>query len=116
MLSASPVYWSYMAALCLSAALSLILIGYVWPRRSAAGAQPLLGLLVSVIFWSVGYIMEYASTHIDAKLLAMDVSYIGVNNLKGGKLAAEYLLMAAMLIDSSRAWKYPRDTAGGCQA
>jgi diguanylate cyclase (GGDEF)-like protein/PAS domain S-box-containing protein len=81
MLSASPLYWSYMAALCLSAALSLILIGYVWPRRSAAGAQPLLGLLVSVIFWSVGYIMEYASNQIDAKLLAMNVSYIGMMSL-----------------------------------
>ena len=78
MLSASPLYWSYMAALCLSVALSLILIGYVWPRRSAAGAQSLLGILVSVIFWAIGYIMEYASTQLDAKLLAWNISYIGM--------------------------------------
>ncbi|MCX6008406.1 MAG: PAS domain-containing protein, partial [Chloroflexi bacterium] len=81
MLAASPIYWSYMAALCLSVALSLILIGYVWPRRSASGAMPLLGILVSVIFWAVGYIMEYTSIQIDAKLLAMDISYIGVMTL-----------------------------------
>ena len=78
MLSASPIYWSYMAALCLSIALSLILIGYVWPRRSAAGAKPLLGILVSVIFWSVGYIIEYTSTELDAKLFAWNISYIGM--------------------------------------
>ncbi len=77
MLSASPLYWSFMAALSVSAALALILIGYVWPRRSAPGSMPLLGMLTAATFWSIGYIIEYSNNQIDGKLLAMDISYIG---------------------------------------
>jgi diguanylate cyclase (GGDEF)-like protein/PAS domain S-box-containing protein len=81
MLSASPLYWSYIAALSLSAALSFVLIGYVWPRRSSRGAMPLIGMLTAVIFWSAGYILEYFNNHIQAKLLAWDMSYIGTVTL-----------------------------------
>jgi diguanylate cyclase (GGDEF)-like protein/PAS domain S-box-containing protein len=77
MMSASPLYWSFMAALSLAVALSLVLFGYVWPRRSSPGAWPLLGLIITVVFWSVGYIFEYSTTHIQAKLLAWDISYVG---------------------------------------
>jgi diguanylate cyclase (GGDEF)-like protein/PAS domain S-box-containing protein len=78
MQTVSPLYWSFIAALSLSAALSLVLIGYVWRRRALPGAMPLLGMLISVIFWSVGYIIEYMNSSLEIKLFAWNISYVGV--------------------------------------
>lgn len=81
MLTASPLYWGYLIALCLSVILALGMIGYVWPRRSAPGAWPLIGVLVSIMFWAGGYIIEYASPSLDVKLFSANISYIGMMGL-----------------------------------
>ncbi len=68
----------YMAALCLSVAMSLVLIGYIWPRRSAPGARPLMGLLLASAFWAGGYIIEYVTSDFSTIYAGIDVSYIGI--------------------------------------
>lgn len=74
----SPVYWSFIAALFVSAALPLVLIGYIWPRRSMPGALPLLGMLISALFWSAGYIIEYSGSNLETKLMSWNISCIGI--------------------------------------
>ncbi len=76
-----PVWLCYMAALALSVALPLVLIGYIWPRRAAPGAKPLIGILVAIIVWSAGYIIEFVNNHLATKMIAIDISYTGIVTL-----------------------------------
>jgi diguanylate cyclase (GGDEF)-like protein/PAS domain S-box-containing protein len=70
-----------MSALALSFALPLVLIGYIWPRNPAPGAKPLIGILAAVMLWSFGYIIEFLNNHMAGKLIAINISYIGVVTL-----------------------------------
>lgn len=78
MTTASPLYWCYIVALCLSVFLALLMLGYIWRRRSVAGARPLMCVLACIIFWSAGYIIEYAFNSLEVKLFSTNISYIGM--------------------------------------
>ncbi len=73
----NPLYTGYILSLALACGVSLLLFGYVWHRRAAQGAKPLLGVLISVLFWSTGYIIEYTSNDLAVKLFSFNISYIG---------------------------------------
>ncbi|MGA9049360.1 MAG: histidine kinase N-terminal 7TM domain-containing protein [Dehalococcoidia bacterium] len=79
--SLDPVWLGYISALALSFALPLVLIGYIWPRNPAPGAKPLIGILAGVMLWSFGYIVEFINNHIAGKLIALNISYIGIVTL-----------------------------------
>ena len=73
-----PVYLLFLSALAFSLVLLFILIGYIWPHRSTPGANSLILIVISLIFWSGGYLVEYLSTSLDGKLFAFNISYIGM--------------------------------------
>jgi diguanylate cyclase (GGDEF)-like protein/PAS domain S-box-containing protein len=77
MLTIDPLYASFIVSLVLAASISLILSGYIWQRRTAPGATPLLGALAAVFFWAAGYIFEYTSSDLSIKLFSFNISYIG---------------------------------------
>ena len=75
------IFISFIAALTVGMAVSLFFVGYVWQRRSIAGSIPLIGVLIAIVFWSFGYIIEYTSNAMDMKLFSWNISYIGVVTL-----------------------------------
>ncbi|MGD0353933.1 MAG: histidine kinase N-terminal 7TM domain-containing protein [Dehalococcoidia bacterium] len=79
--SLDPIWLSYISALALSFALPLVLIGYIWPRHRAPGAKPLIGILAAVMLWSFGYIIGFINNHMAGKLIALNISYIGIVTL-----------------------------------
>jgi diguanylate cyclase (GGDEF)-like protein/PAS domain S-box-containing protein len=74
----NPVFLLFIAALAFSLVLLSMLIGYIWPHRSTPGAKSLIWIAVALVFWTGGYIVEYVSTSLDAKLFAFNISYIGM--------------------------------------
>lgn len=77
-LNLDPVYLIFLSALAFSLVLLFILIGYIWPHRSTTGATSLVMMIIALIFWSTGYLVEYLSTSLDGKLFAFNISYIGM--------------------------------------
>ena len=75
------VYIAFIASLCVGMAISLFFIGYIWQRRHIRGALPLLGILVAIVFWSLGYIIEYTHNALDIKLFSWNISYLGIVTL-----------------------------------
>jgi len=75
------IYIAYIAALTSGMSISLFFIGYIWQRRNIPGSLPLIGILTAIVFWSLGYIIEYTSNDMDTKLFAWNISFIGVVTL-----------------------------------
>jgi diguanylate cyclase (GGDEF)-like protein/PAS domain S-box-containing protein len=75
------IYLTYVLALTVGMSVSLFFIGYVWQRRNIHGSLPLIGILLAIVFWSFGYLIEYVNNAMDTKLFAWNISYIGVMTL-----------------------------------
>ena len=68
-------YNEYLATLFASILISIILAIFFWRRRPAPGATAMAGLSVSVLIWSLGYILEITATTLSGFQLANDVAY-----------------------------------------
>lgn len=114
-----PVYLLFISALAFSIVLCLLLIGTIWPHRSAPGAKSLILISIALIFWSAGYLAEYMSNDLEGKLFAFNISYIGMvtlpvfaltfaafftNNARWLKRSAIILLLAIPAITLALQW------------
>jgi|GEM_PF-2304514 len=54
---------------------------FVWRRRRTPGAHPLTGLLAAVMLWAVAEAVEGAAPTLDAKIMASQISHIGIQSL-----------------------------------
>jgi len=73
-----PVYGAYLATLALSVFISVGLISYLWQRRYITAVAPVIGILVCIIFWSGGYLLEQTSNTLSNKLFMYNIEYIGI--------------------------------------
>lgn len=78
---ADQLYTVYIAVLYFSIAVSIALIGYLWSRRSIKAVLPIIGILISILFWSVGYLLEYTSTDLSTKLFTYNIQYLGIASM-----------------------------------
>jgi diguanylate cyclase (GGDEF)-like protein/PAS domain S-box-containing protein len=78
---ADQLYIIYIAVLYFSIAVSIALIGYLWSRRSIKAVLPIIGILISILFWSVGYLLEYTSTDLSTKLFTYNIQYLGIASI-----------------------------------
>jgi len=100
-----PVYLIFISALALSLVLLFILIGYIWPHRKTPGVKSLVLIIISLVFWSAGYLVEFLSTSLDGKLFAFNISYIGMV-----ALPVVILTFASLFTDNAR-WITRRNIA-----
>ena len=78
---ANQLFTVYIAVLYFSIAVSIALIGYLWSRRSIKAVLPVIGILISILFWSIGYLLEYTSTDLSTKLFTYDIQYLGIASM-----------------------------------
>jgi diguanylate cyclase (GGDEF)-like protein/PAS domain S-box-containing protein len=100
-----PVYLIFITALAFSLVLLFTLTGYIWPHRTTPGAKPLIWIVIALVFWTAGYLVEYLSTSLDAKLFSFNISYTGMVILPVVTLA-----FAALFTDNAR-WMTRRTIA-----
>ena len=55
-------YNPYAVPLVIMALMLAALVTYAWRRRATPGAGPLALLLLAVLVWSLGYVLELSST------------------------------------------------------
>ncbi len=75
------MYWRlnpYALAMLLTMAISGGLVFYMWRRRSAPGAIPLVLMMLSVAEWSFGYAMELGSPTLSAKIFWTNFNFVGI--------------------------------------
>ncbi len=75
------MYWQYtpyVLPLVFSALVSAGLVIVVWQHRSAAGATPLIFILLAVVVWSAGNTLELGCVDLQAKLFWANVEYLGI--------------------------------------
>ncbi len=63
-----------------SAAISLIIAGMAWRRRTAPGGATLAWLMLAVVEWSVVVALEQAAVGQPAKILWSKLEYVGMNS------------------------------------
>jgi diguanylate cyclase (GGDEF)-like protein len=70
--------WSaYGIALLIAACFVVVALATVWPRRRAVGGQPLIGLLIAMLVWTVAYALEAMVVGIPAKIFFGTLGYPG---------------------------------------
>lgn len=99
----NTLFITYIAALALSLAISLLLIGFVWQRRNIRSSYPLLGIFISIVFWTCGYLIEFLSTNLETKLMSWNISYIGITAI------SSMLLFFVLSYTGYRKWLTPRN-------
>jgi diguanylate cyclase (GGDEF)-like protein/PAS domain S-box-containing protein len=77
-LTADQLHTIYITALYFSIIVSIALMGYLWSRRSVKAVLPVVGILIAILFWSVGYLLEYSSYDLSTKLFTYNIQYIGI--------------------------------------
>jgi diguanylate cyclase (GGDEF)-like protein/PAS domain S-box-containing protein len=77
-LLADQLYTIYITALYFSIVISIALTGYLWSRRSVKAVLPIIGILMAILFWSVGYLLEYTSNDLSVKLFTYNIQYLGI--------------------------------------
>ena len=80
-LLADQLYTIYIAVLYFSIVVAIALIGYLWSRRSIKAVLPIIGILISILFWSVGYLLEYTTTDLSTKLFTYNIQYLGIASI-----------------------------------
>jgi len=71
-------YNPYAVPLVIMALMLAALVTYAWRRRATPGAGPLALLLLAVLVWSLGYVLELSSTDLSSKVFWARVQYPGI--------------------------------------
>lgn len=71
----------YTLPLLISASLAVITAMFVWRRRTAPGARPLVALSLAAAVWSSAYALEIAATPTPFALFWARVQYLGIMTL-----------------------------------
>ncbi len=71
-------YTLYLLSLIISAAVAVALAFYLWQRRSTPGATPAIWLMLAVVVWSLGYVLQFKSTELSGQIFATNIQYLGI--------------------------------------
>jgi len=71
-------YTPYILPLMITAAISAGTALVVWRRRQMPGALPLLLMMLAIFDWSLGNVLELASTDLSTKLFWVNIEYLGI--------------------------------------
>jgi len=71
-------YTPYILPLMMTAAISAGTAFVIWRRRQVPGALPLLLMMLAVLEWSLGNVLELASTDLSSKLFWANIEYLGI--------------------------------------
>jgi len=71
-------YTPYVLPLVVPAAISGAIALLTWRRRHVPGATPLLVLVLAVVEWTVGNVLELGSPELEAKLFWANLEYLGI--------------------------------------
>ena len=71
-------YTPYVLPLVITAAISAGIALVVWRRRRVPGAVPFLLVMLAVVEWSLGNVLELGSTELAAKLFWANAEYLGI--------------------------------------
>ncbi len=71
-------YTPYILPLIITAAISAGTASVVWRRRHVSGSLPLLLMMLAIFDWSLGNVLELASTELSAKLFWVNIEYLGI--------------------------------------
>ena len=71
-------YTPYVLPLVIAAAISGAIGLVAWRRRHVPGATPLLVLVLAVVEWSLGNVLELGSAELEAKLFWANLEYLGI--------------------------------------
>ena len=71
-------YTLYLLSLILSAVTATMLAFYLWRHRSVPGATPVVCLMLAVVVWSLGYVLQFQSTQLSLQIFATNIQYLGI--------------------------------------
>jgi PAS domain S-box-containing protein len=74
-------YTSYASLLALAVLISAVLAIYIWNRRDIPGAKPAVALLVTILVWSAGYMLQFMGVELETKIFWAKIQYLGVASL-----------------------------------
>ena len=72
------IYTLYLLSLIISAVAASALAFYFWKRRSISGATPAMWLMLAVVVWSLGYVLQFTSTQLSGQIFATNIQYLGI--------------------------------------
>lgn len=72
------IYTLYISSLIISAVIAAALAFYLWRRRSKPGATPAVWMMLAVVIWSLGYVLQYTSTTLSGQIVATNIQYFGI--------------------------------------
>jgi len=75
------IYTLYLSSLIISAVVAAALSFYFWQRRSRPGATPAVWMMLSVIVFSLGYVLQFTSTTLSSQIFATNIQYFGIATL-----------------------------------
>ncbi len=75
------IYTLYLLSLIISAVVATALALYLWRRRSTPGATPAIWLMLAVVVWSLGYVLQFKSTELSGQIFATNIQYLGIVTL-----------------------------------
>ena len=73
------IYTLYLSSLIVSAAIAGALAYYLlWRHRSKPGATPAVWMMLAVVVWSLGYVLQFKSTTLSGQIFATNIQYFGI--------------------------------------
>lgn len=74
-------YTPYASLLALAILISALLAVYIWNRRAITGARAATALMISMLAWSGGYLLEFMGVELETKLFWAKMQYFGIVSL-----------------------------------
>ncbi len=72
------IYALYLSSLIISAIVASILAQYFWRRRQAPGGLPATIVMLAIVIWSLGYVLQFRSTGLSGQIFATYIQYLGI--------------------------------------
>jgi len=72
------IYTLYLSSLIVSAVIAAALVFYFWRRRSMPGAVPAACMMLTVVVFSSGYVLQFTSTTLAGQIFATNIQYVGI--------------------------------------
>lgn len=95
-------YTPYASPLALSALIAAVLAVYIWDRRAATGAKFAAALMVAVVVWSLGYMLEFMGADLETKLFWAKIQFFGITTIPVA------LLLFSLSFSGYRLWAPPK--------